>query len=1041
MDTTTPMPHGGGSSSAADRIGQDVAGAHKAVEDANKSAGGGTLPQETPEQRQERLTREKAAQEAARKKADEAKFARGTAVRGEHVSADRKERLTSDSPTPFGAELEYRLWRKMRDLQIIMGDISSEEATKRGLDISLLGKAVLDQAPGWNAIAQGPEWVALGQTLTELDGMDEQIRDFDVRITKLDPLASSYIYADAKADLEEEKADLIRSSQKQRETWEKKKTAQIKKLEEAHTSIFGNLETGCDAFAFLSQQRVAVAEQIGITMTNNGTKDLNFTLPTEVQIDEVLKKGVPPEDATALKYLRDKLGLKGKLQTPAKVTKEVFSALCTLTPGTLTYLGLHGLDMGGAGPWVTGGAVVATTAGAGALVYGRRIKSFLGAIKDDYGHWKIDITTGKSDEGISFNLSYIPRSGGALPENTNNPITRHFTGEDVLSKETVVRFLEESEKIRAEVATCLRVDTWMVDLGGPDVNQSEGRGMDLIINDLMHQHKQKILDTEYEGKEFTVLSGDQQREVLSRAYDLAAMDYGGEELRSRIKNIALRQAQGRETGQREGRASGLTQGAKQLKDGKYVVTPQEEPKKFEEVEAEKNRLQDHLQKHSEIKARLGELRKELDTAEKNVHTAEDGLRETLAAKGKRKIAKGSLGPNNPPADIPGVGEIGDYEREMGNAEARRKNLIRLIGEYKTGTGNFTGLRGQVQTAYVEWKVAAGDETAANNTLKEREGRADKLEKQLGDDEAEPAEVYDQKSRQKIPNPKKLSEERKEQIQIVLDGLRENNQTKDGTIAQAKKNYEEALRISEARKARHDNLNTQLTKAQGDLENLNGLEDKDGSIASYTKKIRAAEKEIRTNEQALTNKTRIFDDLKLERNRLLVELGFSVGDIPSDPTIDDKIQHTQAKVKELEVELQKLKDEAGKPKIVASKEDLERADGMELASRVVTDTTLNRIIETIINGNIRLEDLANTLDDRGYRLILEQFFGPEALMEGKDGKYQLARKLVSKSMLAEAVIDTWHLEKRMDDFLENDPQLAVNYGEFRSNQTQIRGVQR
>lgn len=1001
-------------------------------QDANGQAR--TLPTfESDADRKKRLAKEeaerKAAEEKARQKSYQEKQARGQAVAGEAVS-DRKERLTSDSPTPLGPELEYRLWRKMRNLQNLMGDITSAEAEKRGLDISRSGKRVLDQASTWNQTAQSPEWKALGDTLDKLDGMDESIRDIDVQISGLasgDP---------QRAVLLTNRTTLINTNKKEREKLEKLKSEQVQKLDAVHATIFADLTEGCQAYAFLSQQRVAVAEQIGIAITNNGKQELNFTLPTEVQIDKLLTMGVPAEDAKILKYVIDRLGLKGKGQ-------EIMKAVATLSVPTLTALGFGAGTLGaaiagaplttvglvaGAGVVATGGAAVGTAA----AIYGGH--AILKAIGTDWEHWKVGLSPGKPGEELKFTLSYIPRAGGALPENANDPIASHFAGLDAPSRQAAVRFLEESEVIRAAVAKSQRVDLWMVDLGEPNIDQTGGRGRGFIIDGLRTRHQKLILETEFNGKTYSQLTSDQKRYVMRQASDLANTDYARGEAQRVLREILLREAQGREAGQREGWAPDLTAREAQLREGKVVQSPQEKPQDPAALEAEKTRLQNEEQRQNTIKTRLAALRDEIDTGEGALVTAQDTKKDVEAKKGKKAVPDVTdVDGNVTTKGEAGEGEIGDWEKQKIEAEKIKGELIASLGSLQSD-GKFNGLLGQIHISDADLAIAVSDERITSNEYESRRREAEKIEAQLLSDESKPR-TYQGKL-----NSEKLTAEKRTELQTKLDRLNDKDKTADGSVAQAKEAWKKAGETKGVQQAINDTLHTEFKDTKAKIDDLRGSETKDGSIASFAQKIREADEAIRTAGQTVIDKQRALDKLVKERDGLLIEFGFGTGSIPADAVLVARVQQTTQKIQDVTAEIGKLTDEAGKAKTPASQKDLDRADGIGLASKAVTDETLNGILGDIIDRNITLEELANTLDDSGYRMLLKKLFGPEALMEGKDGKYEVARRLISKSMIAQTIIREWKLEDRMDEYLST-PQLQAHFAQFRIQQSRIRGLSR
>jgi hypothetical protein len=262
----------------------------------------------------------------------------------------------------------------------------------------------------------------------------------------------------------------------------------------------------------------------------------------------------------------------------------------------------------------------------------------------------------------------------------------------------------------------------------------------------------------------------------------------------------------------------------------------------------------------------------------------------------------------------------------------------------------------------------------------------------------------------VPNEDYLTKEQKQNMQAELGQLLDSNPNASGSIAQAEQVKNQINTDYQKEHRRNESLHEKYNKNREEIQTLRGIKTTEGSLAYFDEMVRVAEEEIRTKKTERDGKKKALRAKEEERDRLLTQLGLEVGSIPSETTLTQRvIQQTHQKLEELTAEITKLRTEEGKPKKVASDEDIERADAIDLAKRAVTDTTLNRIYEAIRNDEISLADIAETASDKGFRIIIEQLFGSEALVEGGEGKYDIARRLIPKRILAEAIIKVYGIE--------------------------------
>jgi len=92
------------------------------------------------------------------------------------------------------------------------------------------------------------------------------------------------------------------------------------------------------------------------------------------------------------------------------------------------------------------------------------------AVERGHAEWQLAQPEGKPEEKLTFKLT-LTDTGRRLTRDPNNPISRHFSG--VEGTRNAVRFLTESETVRAEIAHSLRVEPWQIDLAAPKMAIAE----------------------------------------------------------------------------------------------------------------------------------------------------------------------------------------------------------------------------------------------------------------------------------------------------------------------------------------------------------------------------------------------------------------------------------------------------------------------------------------------------------------------------------------------------------------------------------------
>lgn len=781
----------------------------------------------------------------------------------------------------------------------------------------------------------------------------------------------------------------------------KKRKKLIAALEGKH--IFKTLDQAMHAYGFVEQCEAIIVRQMGHDATLGGKRNLVLDLEPQ-KIETLMKEEIPSE-------IRKKLGMLVDIVRNHPDRTAAISVLLTEVGGFLASHNLFRLE--------TPEALAVGAIGAAGVAVGYGIPRGIFKL--------IELDKGEKGRTVKLELQFNPLPGGPLDEGLNNPIAQYFAGKG----QTAEGFLGGCDEMRLQIARCLGFD-WeetppalsareYQDLFQMDLS-SENLGLDTRGFTLRHRllvaaHLPRILSTEYlkpDGipKRFEELSTKEQRDVIERVYDMASLDYGGAELRAVSAQVAKRMAMGEKVGKRDAREGVYKKLATDLRSGKTVLHHKEGEENIEDMEKRLVTLQTQRDRQTAGETTYIDLLQQIKTVETTLEEKRKALERTRREKGAEVQPATATVPA-----ISASGEIGAKRAEIERLQTRAEELKNEVG-VERADGTFTGLLGRQMKIGAELGAAKIEERTRGKILSEKRERLQRL-KQI------PLDQIDD------------SDPKKQQLISEISVLESSSNA--GGVKVVEKRYQAAQKKRAELEERYRQVTEMISGRRSEIKEIEG---KGGAITQAEQEMLVAQKAISQAEEQYDEVQKSLLLLIDQRNVLLRDV-FSIDSsapdfqIPSEATIGEKIKQTSELFEKLNTEIAEFKEKKKKGEVIASEEDLKIADVLEnIVAQVVTDTRLNSIVQKFIDGEINLEELRKTKGDEIYRVILEEVFGPDALMEGAGGKYHIVRRLISKSMMVEKAIELWRLEERIDDFFADSPQLRANYATFRRNLSEI-----
>lgn len=917
-------------------------------------------------------------------------------------------------------DVEFTLPQEYETYELLLETFGALENVHMGKDLTLLAEVIKKKFPDWDKRAQDlillkldkeersrlealPESKGLADYIlpwksaerrelrTELSRFDQDVTDRKKRIRSI--LGASE--EDTRAQDNKKKfIQKIRKQYKWNDVSEEVISARLQAyISEKPEFIFGTVEELMHAYQFIEQVEKSVSLQAGYDITSGGTRKFEVDLSPQ-NIDRLVNAATDDRKKAALKDLGRRFALNNW-------DDAIDWATTTTTVGINAALAfaIANSQSGGVHPLVAGG--IGAAAGVIETVVLREIQRKV-------RHWYFSFPEGGEGEvRTRFTLSFNPADPVDPARrdigDTDDPIRQLFRGR----AEAASSFLQRCENFRVDLANGLNLHSPDTLNGWLDLSDRV-LGEATIGTELPHRlalaHKiEQILAQQYPNetgghKKLGELELRDRRDVINRATDINSQVGGGEVMSPIIKDAMLRRANGEPLP--AGVKDALTKLAQDIKAGKKVFHPKEGPITLEEKEHE-------LQIETARRDRQNAGHTTYTQLLESVKNSETALRTSIREYDSEKRKKGNRSSEAQPAtattvEIPAVeatGEIRTLEEKIKTTGDRLEDLKKRRGSKQTG-GLYDGIIGDQKQVGGQLKGVKVREDGAAKELASRQQEIQEL-KALGAEQ-----IPDTADAQTLDWKRRVLAK----IAILEDV------THDGSVKAAEEILIPLTVERESLEQSYRDLGSQIKKIDDEIDQL---EKSGGELATLREQIQNAEEVIEAKKLAYVEAQDNLEEKIRERDELLRDIfgvdvtvaGFTA---PSADSIADITKATNDKVSSLTAELVDLrkKKEAGEA-LTVSDEDTELARGLsKLAeSGIYNASTFNALSNEIIDGNIKIEDLAKVFNDEGYHLLLKRLFGIDALSQGADGNYNLTTRLFSKGRLADSIMEAWKLDNR------------------------------
>ena len=876
-------------------------------------------------------------------------------------------------------------------------------------DLKLLEELKGDWAGAWEALVDQKKRQFIRYKRTGSPGLEKDIKKRKERISSVLSLPE--------AD-NNKKLALIQEIRQQykwygvsNEDIEKRLQAYVNK-EDQH--IFETVDELMYVYQFAEQAEKSISYQLGYDLTTGGTRDITIDM-SDQQISKLVEKETDPRKIAAYKDIGRRVALNNWDDFWD------WAGIAIMTGGG-AYVGafndIYSNSILGSmvDPSIAGRLDTLIGAGGGLLatfVYRattRRIRSWWFKIPEG----------GQPERATRFTLSFNPGNlhDPALRDigDTENPIRQLFQGKG----DEAGLFLQKCEDFRSDLANGFYFHSpetlagWM-DLSDRVLGEA-AQGTEMRHRIRLAKKIQQILEQEYKReagghKELGELELEDRVKVVTKAFDTISQVEGGETLAPIIKKVMIARARGEPL--EEGITSQLEKLAKDILSGARVLHPKESPITLENKEHELSTETARRERQTTSKESYTQLLTDITTQESTATSKKDAWDSAKTTKGKQSAGAKKA-----------TGEIGTIEAKIKTAEDRITFLKSHLGE-KQATGLYTGIIGDQKQIGGELKAAKKIEAGTEKILAERSEELQRLK-------LIPLDL--------IPD----TDSRKQEI---IDKIAILDSDVDPRGAKAAENA--LTPLTERRESLEESYNSLGNEINNVKQEIAIFEKSGGTLDNLRDQIETKKNEIETARLEYKSEKDKLDALIRKRNQLLQEVfGFDVTipgfTAPSTEKIGDIAKETADKVTKLEAELKKLRErkEAGEA-LVVSDEDKETERGLQklVESEIFNSDKFNELINDIISGNIKIEDLAKTLSDEGYNLLLKRIFGIDALSQGVNGNYNLTSRILSKGRLAEAIMSVWNLENRAtpNAFFAGDSAGLQAYQDSQSIKQEIAGL--
>lgn len=615
--------------------------------------------------------------------------------------------------------------------------------------------------------------------------------------------------------------------------------------------------------------------------------------------------------------------------------------------------------------------------------------------------WYYNFPEGQGESATKFDLHFQNLSEEL--GSSSNPLRQMYRGDS----KKAGKFLQACERYRASFAQAIYLDA-PKDLEGWLNLNSGVLGGDTGGMRLPHRHKLKdnideLLKLKYpkEGgfKRLTELSAKERQEVIASAWDKVAEEYGGKILDD-LDEIIKARAQGKSLGdENQTNLQGLITNieTKGLYTKKEEISLDQAKQAMDEAQTTRDSIQRAQADYETVLKAMTGKRDELRTAELALIEAQrvqghDTINVPRLDTAGNIVRDSST--NEPIIDHTesATGKIGKLREEERILAARRDEIYTLIG-YDPTTGKYE--KGRLFTAYFKAKAEA-------NYLN--------------------AQIEYKRTR---------IENNKQQIAQLKN-------------ARGKKDFNAIDRLT----GENNDINLEIVELNGKLltnqQILTPLADKYTPLAEELEEtktnIRKIPLNIKTELEVIDTSQAAYEKATYSLNYALVDLrqklltlGFTAEQIkqfdqsqlyPSADSVQNRIIQAEAEFQKKKKEYEELQAKKEKGDILElSDRDKEIVAALNKLhdSKIFDVNIFDKIRNGILNRDIDPSILAKVVNDEGYHLILKTLFGDDALTPGPEGNYQLVSKIVSKTRLAETVIEAWDIAGRAtkDEFFQGD----------------------
>lgn len=915
-----------------------------------------------------------------------------------------------------------------------------------GKDMSQMAEVIMQKLPDWNKRARDLELLKMDddelrrlavkdkeKSKGPIDSLRGQDRSqflrykrtgagkYEKEIIKRKENIRSLLSVKEGDTLAQDKLDKFIQEIRQQHEWYNLSNKDIQARLEAYVSqepqhIFETVDEAMYIYQFIEQVEKSAAYQLGYDITSGGTRDFDIDL-SQQNIDRIAEKETDDRKKAAIKDIGRRFAMNNWEDFWDWAGTIAWTGWSSYTSAFAAIVA-NGMAGGVVHPLLATGIGLAGGAVAGPLEV-----LLTRALSRKLRNWYFKYPEkGQKERGSHFKLSFNP---GDLhdPDRrdlglTSDPIRQLFQNK---GSKLTMDFLQRCENFRVDLANGVgfhepeTLAGW-IDLSDRVLGEAT-QGMEIPHRIALAHKIQQILEQEYRKdtgghKQLEELELEERVKVVTDAFDIISQVEGGETLAPIIKKAMIARMKGIPLDDNLTKA--LENLAKEIKNGKKVIHPKENPVTLEGKEDELAKKTARRERQTSGQEKYTQLLEQITVQDKTTSEKKDAWDSAKRTKGKE-----STGTKK------GTGEIGIIEAKIETAEGRLKTLKGRLGE-KQASGLYDGIIGEQKEIGSQLNILKDEEAGTRSILTGLQQHLTEL-KLIGVERIPPD-----------ADPDLLTYKQNILNEIAI--LENKNEPPDPRSIKAAENLVRPLTLRrESLDESYRSLGDEIKSVKLEIENI---EKSEGILDNLRDQITSNKNEINAAEDLYKTEKSKLDRLIRERNQLLQEvfgLDTALSDFipPSTEKIGDLTKETIDKVTKLETELKvlKKKKEEGAT-LTVSEEDLELEKGLNLLveKRVFESSKYNQLMDDVHTGKIKKEDLSKTFNDEGIKLLIRSIFGI-------DVDYNLASRILSKGRLAESIMQVWNIEGRAtsDAFFAGDEAGLRAYQDNQLIKNEIAGL--